>query len=54
MIAAYKFKTGNFLDDMELGWEMFKRRKLKLLPQRIKENKEVKKLFQQATERGDK
>ena len=53
MIAGYKIKSKSFFDDVKLGWEMFKRGKLKLLPQRIKENKEVKKLFKQATEKGD-
>lgn len=42
-----KFKSGDMLRDAKLGWEMFKRRKLKLYPQKIKGVKEIKKFFKQ-------
>ena len=46
MMAQYKTKTGRFFDDIKLGWKMFIKGKLKLLPSRIRKRSEVARLFQ--------
>jgi hypothetical protein len=51
MIGHYKMKTREYTKDMKLGWEMFKRGKLRLFPHRIKGRKEVKEIFRRAEER---
>lgn len=48
MVGGYKIKTGDYFQDARLGLEMFKRGKLKLLPQRIKKMAEVRKIFTRA------
>jgi heterodisulfide reductase subunit C len=45
MIAHYRMKTGKFFDDLKLGWEMFKKGKLKFFPSRVKKIKEIRELF---------
>jgi heterodisulfide reductase subunit C len=54
MIGAYTLKSGDMvsnikngslLDDAKVGWKLFKHRKLKLIPKRIKGRKEIKNLF---------
>jgi len=45
MMARYKIKSGKLLDDFKLGWKMFTKGKLKLLPSGIKRKKEVGDLF---------
>jgi heterodisulfide reductase subunit C len=54
MIGAYTLKSGDMissikngslLEDAKVGWKLFKSRKLKLIPKRIKGRKEIKKLF---------
>jgi heterodisulfide reductase subunit C len=45
MMARYKIKSGKLLDDMKLGWKMFTKGKLKLLPSGIRRKKEVSDLF---------
>ena len=45
MMARYKMKTGKFFDDFKLGWKMFSKGKLKLLPSGINRKKEIKALF---------
>ncbi len=40
-----KFKGGSLMEEAKLGWQMFKKGKLKLFPHRIKGRGEVKKLF---------
>ena len=52
MIARYKLKNRNLLADARLGWEMFKRGRLKLFPEKIAEVKEVRHIFEQAEERS--
>jgi heterodisulfide reductase subunit C len=47
MIGSYKLKTKAFLQDARLGWEMFKRGKLKLFPRRIRGRREIKRIFEQ-------
>jgi heterodisulfide reductase subunit C len=50
--AALKLKEGSLLGEAKLGWQMFKKGKLKLFPQRIKGTGEIKKLFKK-TKRGE-
>ena len=45
MIGTYKLKTRRFMEDSDLGMEMFKRGKIKLIPEPIKGRKAVRKLF---------
>ncbi len=45
MIGKYKLKTGKFMEDSDIGREMFKRGKIKLLPEPIKGRKKVRKIF---------
>jgi heterodisulfide reductase subunit C len=44
-MARYKIKSGKLWDDLKLGWKMFTKGKLKLLPSGIKRKKEVRELF---------
>lgn len=48
MIGLYKLKTRSFLKDMQLGKEMFSRRKLKLLPDMIRGRGKIKEIFKHA------
>ncbi len=45
MMARYKMRSGKLWDDFKLGWKMFTKGKLKLLPSGIKRKKEVGDLF---------
>ena len=45
MLAGYKLRSGQFFQDVGLGWKMFTRGKLRLLPRRIKGRKALKALF---------
>jgi len=45
MMARYKIKSGKLWDDFKLGWKMFTKGKLKLLPSGVKRKKEVRELF---------
>lgn len=45
MLARYKMKTRKYFEDMKLGWKMFTRGKLRILPSNIKGRKEVAGLF---------
>ncbi|GAB4347560.1 MAG: 4Fe-4S dicluster domain-containing protein [Candidatus Abyssubacteria bacterium] len=45
MIGTYKLKTRRFMEDADVGKEMFKRGKIKLLPEPIKGRKAVRRLF---------
>jgi heterodisulfide reductase subunit C len=45
MIGRYKLKTRTFTEDKDIGMEMFKRGKIKMLPEPIKGRKAVKKIF---------
>jgi hypothetical protein len=38
-------KTRDFLKDDALGWEMFRRGKIKILPQSFTGNREIKEIF---------
>lgn len=43
--AKAKLISGSFIEEVKLGWQMFKKGKLKLFPQKIKRTGEIKKLF---------
>lgn len=45
MMARYKKSTGKLFADFKLGWKMFVRGKLKILPPRVKAKKEIAALF---------
>jgi heterodisulfide reductase subunit C len=45
MIGTYKLKTRTFTEDAGLGMEMFKRGKIKLIPEPIKGRKVIKRIF---------
>ena len=45
MIGTYKFKTRTFMEDADVGMDMFKRGKIKLIPEPIKGRKAVKRIF---------
>ncbi|HUV08632.1 MAG TPA: 4Fe-4S dicluster domain-containing protein [Spirochaetia bacterium] len=51
LILRFKLKTRDFLKDAGLGWQMFRRGKIKVLPQSFTGGKEVKEIFN-AYERG--
>lgn len=40
-----KLKSGSLMEEVKLGWQMFKKGKLRLIPQKIKRRGEVKRLF---------
>ena len=51
MLARFKLKTrkeGGLFKDAELGWEMFKKGKLKLLPDKISKREEVREIFRKS------
>jgi len=43
--VTLKLRDGSLLNEAKLGWQMFKKGKLKLFPQKIKRRGETKKLF---------
>jgi hypothetical protein len=45
MIARYKVKTRTFLEDMDLGREMFARGRMRVVPERIRGRKEVREIL---------
>lgn len=45
MLARFRMKTGNLFGDAALGWEMLRRGKLRLLPDRIRGRKAVRAMF---------
>lgn len=48
LIANYKMKSGKLFDDFKLGWKMFVKGKLKLLPSRVNKKNEISELFRKA------
>ncbi len=50
MIGLYKMRTGNYTEDMGLGLQMFKRGKLKIVPERIRNAGQVKEIFRRGRE----
>jgi heterodisulfide reductase subunit C len=51
LIVRFKMKTKDFLKDASLGWQMFRRGKIKLFPQGFRGGAEVKEIFS-AYEKG--
>lgn len=45
LIGMYKMKTKTFFADMKLGWEMFRKGKIHILPDRSGRRREVKEIF---------
>lgn len=45
MVAGYKWRVKKWTEDMQLGQKMFTKGKLKLLPHRIKQRRQVRQLF---------
>jgi heterodisulfide reductase subunit C len=45
MTLGYKLATGDLMGDAGLGWEMFKRGKLRFFPSRVGDMKGVRKIF---------
>lgn len=43
--ATLKLKSGSLIEEIKLGWQMFKKGKLRLFPQKVKRTGEIKKLF---------
>ncbi|MBW1839507.1 MAG: hypothetical protein JRI49_06175, partial [Deltaproteobacteria bacterium] len=40
-----KLLSGSLIEEVKLGWQMFKKGKLRLFPQKIKRTGEIKRLF---------
>jgi hypothetical protein len=45
LILRFKLKTRDFLKDAGLGWQMFRRGKIKLVPQSFSGGKDIKEIF---------
>jgi len=45
LVGMYKMKTKTYFNDMELGWQMFRKGKMHLLPHRSAHVSEIKELF---------
>ncbi len=45
LMARYKMKTGKMLEDFRLGWKMFSKGKLRLLPSGVKKKKDISGIF---------
>jgi heterodisulfide reductase subunit C len=52
MLMRYKQRTGELFKDAGLGWEMFKRGKLKLLPSKVRDRGKVKEIFERSKGSG--
>lgn len=48
MIGEYRLKTKDFLSDLRLGWEMFKRGRLRLFPAGVKSKGEIEEIFKRS------
>ena len=51
LVGRYKLAAGDPLGDAKLGWEMFKKGKLRFLPANIRGKREVRELFDDGKER---
>jgi len=49
LIGMYKMKTKTYFNDMELGWKMFQKGKIHLLPHRSTHLGEVKEIFKKSS-----
>lgn len=50
MIGLYKIRTGTYMDDFGLGLELFKRGKLKIIPEKIGGAGQVREIFRRGRE----
>ena len=48
LIGMYKMKTKSYFSDMELGWKMFRKGRIHLMPHRSKNLSGVKEVFKQS------
>jgi len=53
LILQLKSKTRDFFKDAGLGWKMFRKGKIKLIPSRFGAGKAVKEIFKRSGERGE-
>jgi hypothetical protein len=51
MVARYKLSTRDFFSDARIGWEMFKRGKLRFLPAGVKARAEIREMFAKEDQR---
>ena len=49
LIGMYKMKTKTYFSDMELGWQMFRKGRIHVIPHRSGHLSEVKEVFKQST-----
>lgn len=49
LIGMYKMKTGTYFTDMELGWKMFRKGKIHLLPRKSANLKQVREVFKESS-----
>lgn len=54
MMANYKIKSGDLMSDAGVGWEMFKKGKMKILPHRIKAKGKLRDIFNKSILNGHK
>jgi len=52
LILRYKLKTRDFLKDAAFGWPMFRRGKIKILPQSLTGGRQIKEIFK-SYEKGE-
>ena len=52
LLLQFKFKTQDFFKDAGLGWKMFRKGKIKLLPSRFRGGKEIEEIFSTYEKRG--
>ncbi|HIE52683.1 MAG TPA: heterodisulfide reductase [Armatimonadetes bacterium] len=52
LIGRYKLRSGAWLQDLALGWEMFRRGKLKLRPSTVQSQEQIRAIFARAAEKG--
>ncbi len=48
LLARYKLKTGQLLTDLDLGWKLFRKGKLPLLPKGVRDRDDIRKIFDRA------
>jgi heterodisulfide reductase subunit C len=49
LVGMYKLKTKTYFNDMELGWQMFRKGKMHILPHKASHLSEVKSIFKQSS-----
>ncbi len=51
MVGRYKLSTGRLFDDMRLAWAMFRRGKLRFLPESVRARHEVRDMFARSADK---